>query len=227
MHATPRPGAMPGTLNPKAVKTGKPRGPYGLRQRRVRAKTFGEPRFECELVDEAICPTRPHVLTYEAHKRMVAAAKADGQDTEVLRIHSAYRSVAYQRRIWEYRLEERRRARAESGLPPLPQAELERQQTKWTAKPGTSAHHTGFALDLALYNLGRAGSRRHPAYEWLAHNAVRFGFYPYLPEGWHWEYNPPGLVEQIAALRQALASGAAFAHLLELPKEIPTTKPTN
>ena len=95
MHATPRPGAMPGTLNPKAVKTGKPRGPYGLRQRRVRAKTFGEPRFECELVDEAICPTRPHVLTYEAHKRMVAAAKADGQDTEVLRIHSAYRSVAY------------------------------------------------------------------------------------------------------------------------------------
>ena len=218
---------MPGTLNPDQVRDGKPRGRFGLRQRRVRARVFGEPEFECELVRESAHPARPHVLAFQAWHRMHTAALADGLPPDHLLIHSAYRSVALQRQIWEYRLNERRERRASDGLPPLSQRDLERQQMTWTARPGTSAHHTGLALDLTLYHLGKRASKRAPEYAWLAHNARRFGFYPYLPEGWHWEYNPPGLVEQIRDLREALASGAAFAHLLELPKEIPTAKPAN
>ena len=77
---------------------------------------------------------------------------------------------------------------------------------KWTARPGQSAHHTGLALDLGLYVLakaeGVAAAKRTVAYRWLATNAARFGFYPYMPEPWHWEFNPPGLVARLRELRR-------------------------
>jgi LAS superfamily LD-carboxypeptidase LdcB len=152
---------------------------------------------------------------------MVSAAKDDGMEPDVLQIHSAYRSVAWQRHIFDYWVEERRKKREEDGLEALTLSELHKLQTPWTAAPGTSAHHTGFALDLKLYELGKRGSKRHPAYAWLANNARLFGFYPYFPEGWHWEYNPPGLIPQIVALRAALRDGKPFDHLLEAPQDIP------
>ena len=218
---------MRGSLDPAAVRSGVARGRFGLFQRRVRPRVFGEPEFEAELVVEDVEPARPHVIAYDAWGRMVAAAREDGLDTAVLQIHSAYRSVAFQRQIWEYRLEERRQTRRAEGLPALSEPDLRRLQQKWTAVPGASAHHTGFALDLKLYELGKRGSRRSEAYAWLAQNAVRFGFYPYLPEGWHWEYNPPGLVGQVRALREALASGAPFSHLLQCPEPIPIAEPAD
>lgn len=201
--------AMPGTLDDAAVRDGVPRGPFGLRQRRLRARVFGEPAFDVELCPADVCPEQPHVIAYDAWRRMVEAAAQGGLDPAPLAIHSAYRSVALQREIWEYRLAERRRAH-----PELSEREVRRQQRVWTAVPGQSAHHTGFALDLALYALGRAGSRRAPAYAWLAKNAVHFGFYPYLPEGWHWEYNPPGLVAHVRELRRRIAAGEPFEGLL-------------
>ena len=213
---------MPGTLNPAQVRFGVPRGPFGLRQRRVSPRVFGEPEFECELVPETTHPARPHILAYAAWQQLSQAGARAGLDSAQLAIHSAYRPVSLQHQIWTYRLAERQRLQ-----PELTPTQAARIQQKWTAKPGRSAHHTGLALDLGLYHLGKSASKRTPEYRWLAQNAAQFGFYPYLPEAWHWEYNPPGLVEQIAALRQALASGAAFAHLLELPKEIPTAKPAN
>ena len=198
---------MRGTLNPRAVRLGVPRGRYGLRQRRVRAKTFGEPEFEWELVAESVHPQRPHRLAWLAWRTMVAAATQDGVDPEALGIYSAYRSVAFQKQVFDYRLEERRTNRREAALPVLPEADLRRLQRKWTAEPGTSAHHTGLALDLNLYKLGKRESKRSPAYAWLAQHAVDFGFYPYFPEGWHWEYNPPGLIERIVALRAEMVAG--------------------
>jgi hypothetical protein len=133
--------------------------------------------------------------------------------------------VALQRQVWAYRLEERRRHRAAAGEPPLPERELERLQQRWTAKPGRSAHHTGLALDLALYGLGKRGAKRAPAYAWLALNARRFGFYPYLPEGWHWEYNPPGAVAHLAELRRRLAAGEPWQAWARAPDPMPVAAP--
>ncbi len=219
---TPREDAMPGTLDPRQIRQGKPRGRHGLFQRRVRARVFGEPAFEVELVPAHIHDKRPHIIAYHAWLNLAAAAEADGQDPAPLAIHSAYRSVAFQKQIWDYRLEERRQKRRAEGEPDLPPRDLARIQRKWTAQPGASAHHTGLALDLALSHLGPKGAKRSPAYTWLAQNAARFGFYPYFPEGWHWEYNPPGLVERIAALREVLERGEPFAQLLVPPD--PTTR---
>lgn len=210
-----------GTLDPAHVTSGVARGPHGLFQRRVRVRVFGEPD-ERELVPAAIDPARPHALAYAALLRLRAACDGDPAD---LTIHSAYRSVALQEQVWAYRLDERRRLRAEAGLPELPQKDLERLQMKWTAKPGQSAHHTGLALDLGLYRLGKVGSKRSPTYAWLAQHARRFGFYPYLPEGWHWEYNPPGLVQQIRRIRSALARGMPIDDLMVLPARMPIARP--
>lgn len=216
---------LEGSLRPADVVTGVRRGAFGLYQRRVRARVFGEPRFEAELVPAEVDPARPHVIAYAAWSRMRDAAVADGIDARDLAIHSAYRSVALQAEVWAYRLDERRRARADAGLPALSERDLARLQMKWTAKPGSSAHHTGFALDLGLYRLGKRGSKTAPAYAWLAHHARRFGFYPYLPEGWHWEYNPPGLVSRLARLRAALARGDEPGDLLGPPMRIPIARP--
>lgn len=195
---------MTGTLREGQVRWGVPRGPFGLRQRRARPEVFGEAPG-AELVDAAVCAARPHRLAFEAWQPMAKAAIAAGCEAAHLAIHSAYRSVALQAQIWAFRLDERRQQREVAGLPPLPLRELERQQRRWTAKPGQSAHHTGLALDLGLYHLARsqslAAARKTAAYRWLATHAADFGFYPYLPEPWHWEYNPPGLVATLRALR--------------------------
>jgi LAS superfamily LD-carboxypeptidase LdcB len=72
-----------------------------------------------------------------------------------------------------------------------------------TAPPGASPHHTGRAVDVFVGKAPGAKSsastershvewqRRQPSFQWLVCNAVRFGFYPYNAEPWHWEYNPP------------------------------------
>lgn len=212
----------PGSLDESRIRSGAPRG--ALFQRRIVPAVFGEPEHPDELVPEAVSAARPHVIAWDAWQRMVEAARHEGLDPAPLALHAGYRSVAFQAEIWAYRLAERREARRAEGLPAVPERELERQQRRWTAKPGTSAHHTGFALDLALYRLGRRESRRAPAYGWLVVNARRFGFYPYLPEAWHWEYNPPGLVAQVRALRLALREGRDPGHLARAPHPMPVAE---
>lgn len=70
-----------------------------------------------------------------------------------------------------------------------------------TAPPGRSSHQTGHTVDIAV---GHAPGfktisaklenvnwqRRHAPFQWMVCNASRFGFYPYIREPWHWEYNP-------------------------------------
>jgi hypothetical protein len=54
-----------------------------------------------------------------------------------------------------------------------------------TARPGTSMHERGLAVDLT--SGGRAiTSRADPAFVWLAANAGRFGFRNLPSEPWHW-----------------------------------------
>lgn len=135
-------------------------------------------------------PTRAEELrqverrTYAAYKRMVSAAIADrslalahqgGQLAAVekyLKIISAFRSREYQEKL--------RREAPNSGSAGL---------------AVNSPHFTGRALDLYVggepvdtRDSNRALQVQTRVYQWLVHNAGRFGFRPYCYEPWHWEY---------------------------------------
>ncbi|HET9479582.1 MAG TPA: D-alanyl-D-alanine carboxypeptidase family protein [Pyrinomonadaceae bacterium] len=123
--------------------------------------------------------------TYDAYKRMVAAAIADpslklartssgelAPGEKYFKIISAFRSREYQDQL--------RRKSPNAGRAGL---------------AVNSPHFTGRALDIYVggdpvdtKDSNRAIQVNTPAYRWLVHNAVRFGFRPYFYEPWHWEY---------------------------------------
>jgi hypothetical protein len=123
--------------------------------------------------------------TYEAYKRMIAAAIADpglnlsntGPDQlapkeKYFKIISSFRSREYQ--------DELRRRSPNAGSAGL---------------AVNSPHFTGRALDIYVggepvdtKDSNRAIQVNTPAYRWLVRNAERFGFRPYFYEPWHWEY---------------------------------------
>lgn len=136
-------------------------------------------------------PGRPEELrkverqTYQAYKRMVAAAAADpslklalGPGGELapgekfLKIVSAHRSPEYQSML--------------------------RKQSPNSGRAGlavNSPHFTGKALDIyvggepvSTKDENRAIQVQTPVYRWLVKNAAKFGFRPYFYEPWHWEY---------------------------------------
>jgi uncharacterized protein YcbK (DUF882 family) len=115
--------------------------------------------------------------TYDAYKRMIAAAAADPElkldpSEQYFKIVSAFRSREYQ--------DELRRKSPNAGSGGL---------------AVNSPHFTGRALDLYVggspvdtRDANRAIQVNSPAYRWLVRNAERFGFRPYFYEPWHWEY---------------------------------------
>lgn len=54
-----------------------------------------------------------------------------------------------------------------------------------TARPGSSLHERGLAIDFT-YNGDGISTQDNPAFVWLAANAERFGFYNLPSEPWHW-----------------------------------------
>jgi hypothetical protein len=57
-----------------------------------------------------------------------------------------------------------------------------------TARPGTSMHERGLAID--VMSSGRLiTSRADPAFRWLQANAARYGFFNLPSEPWHWSTN--------------------------------------
>ena len=115
--------------------------------------------------------------TYEAYKKMIAAAHADPalnlkSTDKYLKIISAFRSPEYQEQL--------------------------RRQSPNAGRAGlavNSPHFTGRALDIYVggspvdtKDSNRAIQVNTPAYRWLVRNAERFGFRPYFYEPWHWEY---------------------------------------
>lgn len=128
--------------------------------------------------------------TYDAYKRMVAAAAkelklktaASGElapGESFLKIISSYRSREHQARL--------RAASPNSGRAGL---------------AVNSPHFTGNALDIyvggepvSTADANRAIQVSTPAYKWLVKNASRFGFYPYYYEPWHWEYVPRNITK--------------------------------
>ena len=57
-----------------------------------------------------------------------------------------------------------------------------------TARPGTSMHERGLAVDFT-YQGRIITSRSSPAFQWLRANAAGFGFYNLPSEPWHWSVN--------------------------------------
>lgn len=57
-----------------------------------------------------------------------------------------------------------------------------------TARPGASNHERGLAVDFT-YGGSTIKSRSSPAFQWLANNAARYGFYNLPSEPWHWSVN--------------------------------------
>ncbi|HEX8738433.1 MAG TPA: D-alanyl-D-alanine carboxypeptidase family protein [Pyrinomonadaceae bacterium] len=128
--------------------------------------------------------------TYDAYKRMVAAAAKElrlkttsngelAPGEKFLKIVSSYRSREHQARL--------RAASPNSGRAGL---------------AVNSPHFTGNALDIyvggepvSTADANRAIQVETPAYKWLVKNASRFGFYPYYYEPWHWEYVPRNLAK--------------------------------
>jgi LAS superfamily LD-carboxypeptidase LdcB len=55
-----------------------------------------------------------------------------------------------------------------------------------TARPGTSMHERGLAIDFTCNGGSAIGSRSSPCFQWLAGNASGYGFYNLPSEPWHW-----------------------------------------
>jgi len=109
--------------------------------------------------------------------RMKAAALAAGID---LKIASGFRTIARQNYFWNcYQTK-----RCNGG--------------NLAARPGTSNHGTGIALDLNTDCGGQTNGQKAPSlcksskvYMWLLNNAQKFGFIRAVnKEPWHWELHP-------------------------------------
>ena len=97
------------------------------------------------------------VRTAQAFFKMAAAARRAGIH---LQVNSGFRTAEEQRQL--YNLYRR-------GRGPL------------AAKPGSSNHQSGHALDIDTVDLR--------VRNWLRHNAFRYGFHRTVPsERWHWEH---------------------------------------
>jgi len=55
-----------------------------------------------------------------------------------------------------------------------------------TARPGTSMHEQGLAIDFTCNGGGVISSRSSPCFTWLAANGAGYGFYNLPSEPWHW-----------------------------------------
>ncbi len=143
-------------------------------------------------------------LRKEAHAafaRMHAAAKADGIN---LKIISATRPFAHQKRIWEAKWNGQRKVDGQNLSKTIPDpAKRALKILEYSSMPGTSRHHWGTDIDLnSLENSYFSKGLGKKIYDWLSTNAAQYGFcQSYSPKGperpngyeeekWHWTYLP-------------------------------------
>lgn len=140
-----------------------------------------------------------------AVEAMIDEMKAEG--IEGICVTSGYRSYAYQEWLFNTYIQNEK-----EKDPSLSDKEAEQKVLAYSARPGTSEHHTGLCVDLwvspvmrELENFGYEGSyddvgfAETEAFEWLKENAHKFGFilrYPedkvgvtrYSYESWHYRF---------------------------------------
>ncbi len=136
-----------------------------------------------------------------------------------LRITSGYRDYEYQELLYKaYQTNEQQGISAEAyaffgaeyikanyldqGIDKLTAADAEQVANYYSARPGTSEHHTGLCVDFVTTDnpaVLNESFENTQAFAWLAENAYRFGFilrYPkgktditgYIYEPWHYRY---------------------------------------
>jgi D-alanyl-D-alanine carboxypeptidase len=125
---------------------------------------------------------RERQLTPQAAARWTELQAAAYRDDVTLLLVSAYRSLEYQRQIFE------RKIAAGQSL---------EQILKMNAAPGYSEHHTGKAVDLTTPGCSPLSEEFETtrAFDWLVRQGCRFGFAMTYPrenpfgvayEPWHW-----------------------------------------
>ena len=139
---------------------------------------------------------REQRLASEAAVRWQSMSRAaEGQGVSLLLV-SAFRSVEYQRGIWERK---------------LAMGESVQQILSVSAPPGYSEHHTGRAVDVTVEGCAPVSEEfeRTPAFEWVMKHARAFGFtmtyarhnqYGVSYEPWHWALSSFGLKPAKAGL---------------------------
>lgn len=126
-------------------------------------------------------------VAVDALMTMLRAAHAEG--ITVWQISAGWRSVDYQRQLFnnkvaEYRKEGFSQSRAESAA------------SKTVADPGASEHHTGLAFDITVPGVSFAGTKQS---NWLTANCWDYGFIlryeedkesitGFVAEAWHFRY---------------------------------------
>lgn len=122
---------------------------------------------------------------------MAKEAYADGISTDLLKLTSGYRSDASQKPLWDAKV-----AEIKAANPTLTDAQVESAARVWVAKPGTSRHRSGRAIDLKMdpklrnRQADASALKKTKTFKWMEKNAATYGFYNYEKEPWHWEYNP-------------------------------------
>lgn len=109
-------------------------------------------------------------------------------------ICSSYRSQERQQELYDNKVQ---RVMAEGASREAAQAEAAR----WVARPGTSEHQTGLAVDIVSLSNQMLDETQEstPEFQWLAENAWKYGFILRYPEGkeeitgyifepWHYRY---------------------------------------
>lgn len=116
-----------------------------------------------------------------AFKKMQQAAKEQGID---LRIVSGFRSTEYQKTVFPKKFTNKKNPSEKEFISRL----------KFSAPPGFSEHHTGYAIDINSLEQTFESTK---AYKWLSEHAKEYGFEMSFPkdnkqglgfEPWHWRY---------------------------------------
>ena len=128
---------------------------------------------------------------YPDLQAMMDAARAEGLNPLIC---SSYRSLEKQESLFENKV-------SEYLSHAYSQEEAEIEAAKWVAKPGTSEHHTGLAVDIVSmdYQLLDEAQETTPEQQWLLQNAHNYGFILRYPnnkseitgiyyEPWHYRY---------------------------------------
>lgn len=125
-------------------------------------------------------------LVVDAWEGFQAAARAAGHN---ISIQSSYRTESYQRDLFLSQLTGTTEAEVDARL-------------QYSAPPGYSKHHTGYALDITEDGVYFTSFGGTASYDWMAadnfYEAKRFGFIPSyppeatsqgpVPEPWEWTY---------------------------------------
>ncbi|AUC85292.1 D-alanyl-D-alanine carboxypeptidase [Polaribacter sp. ALD11] len=138
--------------------------------------------------------TKKIYLRKEVLVNFLLMKDAAAKDEIVLKIISGTRNFKHQKRIWNYKWNEKY-----NYLTPLNRVI---KILEYSAMPSTSRHHWGTDLDLnSLNNAYFLNGKGKATYNWLQENASKFGFYQvytskktgrkgYNEEKWHWSYLP-------------------------------------